>query len=286
VISLLRPGRTADAPRGTQIPEVDALDHAAVAEAARGADVVLHALNPAYTEWSRHALPLAYSAIAAAESAGATLVFPGNLYNFGKGLPPVIDEAAPMRPSARKGRLRLAIEERMREAAERGVRIIILRAGDFFGGGRGSWFDLVITKDIARGRLVYPGPLDLVHEWAYLPDLAAAMLRLAEIRDALPPFATFGFPGHALTGRELTTAIARAVRSKLQVKGMSWWLVHALRSIVPLCRELSEISYLWSEPNRIDGTKLASLIGAVPHTPLDVAVARALDDLGVGARAR
>jgi nucleoside-diphosphate-sugar epimerase len=286
VISLLRPGRTADAPRGTQIREVDALDHAAVAEAARGADVVLHALNPAYTEWSRHALPLVYSAIAAAETAGATLVFPGNLYNFGKGLPPVIDEAAPMRPSACKGRLRLAIEERMREAAERGARIIILRAGDFFGGGRGSWFDLVITKDIARCRLVYPGPLDLAHEWAYLPDLAAAMLRLAENRDALPPFATFGFPGHAITGRELTTAIARAMRSKLQVKRMSWWLVHALRPIVPLCRELSEISYLWSEPHRIDGTKLASLIGAVPHTPLDVAVARALDDLGVGARAR
>jgi nucleoside-diphosphate-sugar epimerase len=286
VISLLRPGRTADAPRGTQIREVDALDQAAVAEVACGADVVLHALNPTYTEWSRQALPLAYSAIAAAETAGATLVFPGNLYNFGKGLPPVIDEAAPMRPSARKGRLRLAIEERMREAAERGVRITILRAGDFFGGGRGSWFDLVITKDIARGRLVYPGPLDLMHEWAYLPDLAAAMLRLAEIRDALPPFATFGFPGHAITGRELTTAIARAARSKLQVKGMSWWLIHALRPIVPLCRELSEISYLWSEPHRIDGTKLASLIGAVPHTPLDVAVARALDDLGVGARAR
>ena len=83
VLSLLRPGRSADAPRGTQIREVDASDHAAVAEAARGADVVLHALNPVYTEWSRHALPLAYSAIAAAESADATLIFPGNLYNYG-----------------------------------------------------------------------------------------------------------------------------------------------------------------------------------------------------------
>ena len=186
VIGLLRPGRSADVPRGTQIREVDALDHAAVAEAARGADVVLHALNPAYTEWSRHALPLAYSAIAAAESADATLIFPGNLYNYGKGLPPIIDEAT--------RRLRVAIEDRMQEAAERGVRIIILRAGDFFGGGRGSWFDLVITKDIARGRLVYPGPLDLAHEWAYLPDLATAMLRLAEIRGALPAFAAFGFP--------------------------------------------------------------------------------------------
>jgi nucleoside-diphosphate-sugar epimerase len=282
VTSLLRPGRAAQALGGTHVREIDALDHAAVAQAARGAEVVLHALNPVYTEWSRLTLPLAYAAIAAAESAGATLVVPGNLYNYGRGFPPTIDETTPMRPSARKGRLRVAMEERLQEAAERGMRTIILRAGDFFGGGRGSWLDLVIAKEIGRGRLVYPGPLDLVHEWAYLPDVAAAMLRLVEIRNSLPAFATFGFPGDAVTGREFTTAIARATRSKLHVKGMTWWLIHALRPLVPLCRELSEISYLWSEPHRIDGTKLASAIGTVPRTPLDVAIARALDDLGVG----
>ena len=136
VASLVRPGAAARAPTGTEPVEVDALDHAAVTEAARGADVVLHALNPPYTEWSRHALPLAYSAITAAETAGATLLFPGNLYNYGSPLPPVIDEATPMRPTSRKGRLRVAIEDRMEEAAERGLRTIIVRAGDFFGGGR------------------------------------------------------------------------------------------------------------------------------------------------------
>src|SRR5207244_2579694 len=117
-------------------------DHNAVAQAARDADVVLHALNPVYTQWPSRALPLAYSAIAAAESAGATLLFPGNLYNYGKGLPSRIDETTPMLPSARKGRLRLAIEDRMQEAAERGLRVVIMRAGDFFGDGRGSWLDL------------------------------------------------------------------------------------------------------------------------------------------------
>ena len=107
----------------------------AIAAAARGSDVVLHALNVPYTDWSRLALPLAYSAITAAETAGATLLFPGNLYNYGSPLPPLIDETTPMRPTSRKGRLRVAIEERMAEAAERGMRTIILRAGDFYGGG-------------------------------------------------------------------------------------------------------------------------------------------------------
>ena len=43
---------------------------------------------------------------------------------------------------------------------------------------------------------------------------------------------------------------------------------------------MSEIAYLWHEPHRIDGGKLKAAIGDVPHTPLDIAVARALRDLG------
>jgi len=280
VASLVRPGSSDGVAAGTEPVEVDALDHAAVSAAAHGCDVVLHALNPPYTQWSRLALPLAYSAITAAEAAGATLIFPGNLYNYGKGLPSVVDETTPMHPSSRKGRLRVAIEDRIAEAGERGMRAIILRAGDFFGGGHGSWLDLVIAKEIGRGHLTYPGPIDLIHPWAYLPDLASTLVRLAGIRGRLGRFETFGFPGHAVTGREFTTAIARANGRGLQIKRMSWWLIHALGPLVPLSRELSEMAYLWNEPHRIDGTKLEAAIGTVPHTPLDTAVKRALRDLG------
>jgi nucleoside-diphosphate-sugar epimerase len=280
VASLVRPGAAARAPQGTEILELNALDHAAVAQAARGADVVLHALNPPYTDWSRLALPLAYSAITAAETAGATLILPGNLYNYGSPLPPLIDEATPMRPTSRKGQLRLAIEERMAEAADRGMRAIVLRAGDFFGGGRGAWFDLVIAKEIRQGRVTYPGPLDLVHEWAYLPDLAGALERLAGAREKLGRFETFGFAGHAVTGREFTQAIAKATGRRLEAKRMGWWLVHGLRPFLALPRELSEIAYFWQQPHRIAGGKLEAAIGKTPHTPLDVAVARALQDLG------
>jgi nucleoside-diphosphate-sugar epimerase len=280
VASLVRPGAAAHAPKDTEVLELDALDHAAVAAAARGADVVLHALNPPYTDWPRLALPLAYSAITAAETAGATLIFPGSLYNYGSPLPPVIDETTPMRPTSRKGRLRLAIEERMAEAADRGVRVIVLRAGDFFGGGRGAWMDLVIAKEIRQGRVTYPGPLDVMHEWTYLPDLAAALVRLAAIRETLGRFESFGFAGHAVTGREFIGAMAKATERRLEVKRMGWWLIHALRPFLALPCELSEIAYLWQEPHRIAGDKLKAAIGDVPHTPLDVAVARALQDLG------
>jgi nucleoside-diphosphate-sugar epimerase len=285
VVSLVRPGGGARAPQGTQVVEAHALDRVAVTEAARDADVVLHALNPPYTGWDLLALPLAYAAIDASEKAGATLLFPGNLYNFGKGLPAVITQATPMQPSARKGQIRVLIEQRIREASERGLRAIILRAGDFFGAGRGSWLDLVIAKDLANGTLTYPGPFELVHEWAYVPDLAQAFVRVAEKRADLPAFESFGFPGHAVTGHEFFDAIAHGTEVNVTAKRMSWWMVHALSPFVRVSRELSEIAYLWQAPHRIAGDKLAALIGDVPHTSLKEAVRHAIEDLARERRA-
>jgi len=280
VTSLVRPGAAHRAPRGTKVVEtIDRLDAIA---AARGVDVVLHALNPPFKTWRRMALAHAYSAIEVAETAGATLMFPGNLYNYGAGMPGVIDESTPMQPTTRKGDIRAEIEQRMQEAAERGVRTIVLRAGDFFGSGRGSWFDLVIAKQLARNEVTYPGPLDIVHEWAYVPDLAAAMVRLAQVRERFGVFETFGFPGHAMTGRTLVDAIAQASgrdSRDLRVRQMQWWMIKVLSPFFALPRELSELDYLWKVPHRIAGEKLKATIGEVPHTPLETAIKRALREL-------
>ena len=282
VTSLVRPGAGHRAPRGTSI--VETIDRRDAIEAALGMDVVLHALNPPFKSWRRMALPHAYAAIEAAESAGATLLFPGNLYNYGAGMPSVIDEATPMAPTTRKGDIRVEIEQRMQEASERGVRTIILRAGDFYGSGRGSWFDLVIAKQLARREVTYPGSLDVVHEWAYVPDLAAAMVALAEARERLGRYETFGFPGHAVTGRALIDAMAKAIgrdSRDIKVRRMQWWMIKALAPFFALPRELAELDYLWQVPHRISGEKLKRTIGLVSHTPLETAVKRALRDLGV-----
>jgi len=282
VTSLVRPGAAHRAPRGTRI--VETIDRRDAIEAALGVDVVLHALNPPFKSWRRMALPHAYAAIEAAETAGATLLFPGNLYNYGAGMPSVIDEATPMAPTTRKGDIRVEIEQRMQEASERGMRTIILRAGDFYGSGRGSWFDLVIAKQLVRNEVTYPGPLDVAHEWAYVPDLAGAMVALAEARERLGPYETFGFPGHAVTGRALIDAVAKAIGREgrdVRVRQMQWWMIKALAPFFALPRELAELDYLWQIPHRIAGDKLKGTIGLVPHTPLEMAVKRALRELGV-----
>jgi nucleoside-diphosphate-sugar epimerase len=285
VASLVRGSSAGSAAPGTEIIAADARDAQAVIAATSGADVVLNALNVPYADWERLALALADTAIAAARESRATLIFPGNLYNYGAGMPARIDETTSMRPASRKGAIRVAIETRMHEAAEGGLRTIVLRAGDYFGGdGRGSWLDRIIVKGIAAGRLTYPGPLDTIHEWAYLPDVAQAMVQLAERRQRLAAFATLGFAGHAVTGREFVGAISRACRRDFKIDFVPWRLLKMMGVVVPVFRELTDISYLWSTPHAIDGARLAEIIGDIPRTPLGQAIVASLAALGLKRR--
>jgi len=279
VKGLVRPGRAGAVP--PKVEPIEAVTRENSVAAARGCDIVLNALNPAITEWGKNAMSLAYGAIAAAENSGATLMFPGSVWNYGRAMPAVLDESTPMRPTTRKGKMRVEIEQRIREACDRGMRAIILRAGDFFGGGHGSWFDLVIVKEIARQRLTYPGPFDVVHAWAYLPDFAVTMVQLAERRASFDPIESFGFPGHAVTGNQLIAAIESATNGKFNVRPMSWWLLKSVGQLTALGRELAELEYLWRVPHRVSGEKLKSVIGDIPHTPLAEAVAASLYALGI-----
>src|SRR5688572_6611200 len=278
VKGLVRPRRGGFVPRGVEPVEVVARDDAIAA--ARGCDVVLNALNPAITEWRKNALSLAHSAIACAEDNGATLIFPGNVWNFGEAMPPVLDENTPMRPTTRKGRMRVEIEQRIAEACDRGMRAIIVRAGDFFGAGRGSWLDLVIAKDIARQRLTYPGPFDVTHAWAYLPDFSTTLVEIARRRTELAPFDSFGFAGYAVTGNEMIAAIEAVTRGRFNVRPMGWWMVKTFGQLLAMGREISELEYLWRVPHRISGDKLKVAIGQPPHTPLHEAVSMSLRALG------
>ena len=236
--------------------------------------VVVHALNPIYTRWDEEALPLARAGMDLAERLGARFMLPGNVYNFGAGMPALIDEATPQRPTTSKGRLRAEMEAELeRRTAAGRLRSTVITAGDFFGAGTGSWFDQAVVKSIAKGKLVYPGRLDLVHAWAYLPDFARAFVALAD--SGAKPFERFHFAGHAMTGHQFLAATERAADSLALTPGrgwrhgtMPWALIRALGTVVPMWRELARMSYLWRVPHALDGKKLAARCPRLSSTPI------------------
>jgi len=259
----------------------DALSIEPLLAAARGASVVINALNPPYTEWDRLALPLAQAAQDLALRLGALLMLPGNVYNFGHELPALLRVDTPEFGNTSKARIRIAIEAGM--AAAQGLDSVVLRAGDFFGGAQGgSWFDLAIASRLRRGKLIYPGPLDVQHAWAYLPDLARCFVRLAAQRERLRGHHRLHFAGHAIEGQVLLEAMRTICAQPVEAGTLPWGLMRLAAPLLPSWRALLEMRYLWQRPHALDDSELRRLIGTPPQTELGLALRLSLRELGQG----
>ncbi|MGO9675054.1 MAG: NAD-dependent epimerase/dehydratase family protein [Methylocella sp.] len=263
----------------------DAMNEADVTAAASGASVIFHGANPPmYRNWRGLAIPMLRNAIAAARMSGARLIFPGNVYNFGPDAGAFVAETAPQRPLTRKGAVRVEMEAMLEAAAKDGVRSLILRSGDYFGPHQpNSWFRDAMVKPGAPLRSVtYPGEREVGHAFAYLPDVAETVARLAAIEAALPAFEVMHFDGHWLPrGVEIAEAVRRVCgRPDLPIHRFPWALLYIGALFSTFFREALEMRYLWRIPLRLDHARLASLIGAEPHTPLDAALRRTLTELG------
>ncbi|MFY3385805.1 NAD-dependent epimerase/dehydratase family protein [Paracidovorax sp. MALMAid1276] len=297
VLAQVRPGTpqraatTLPAMAGVWWMPVAVHETAALVAQAQGAQVVVHALNPVYTHkaWREEAPALMEAAITIARQLHATLMLPGNVYNFGEAMPAVLRESTPQAATGFKGRLRVQLEQRLQAATQDGgLRAVVLRAGDFFGSGSGSLLDLVLAKDLARGRVTLPGPADVATPWAYLPDLARALVRVAEQRHRLAAFDTLHFAGHQATGQQWVQALAAVAATRgwlppggaLRVGRMPWALVRLAGLVVPTLQSVAAMRYLWRTPHRLDNARLTALIGEEPRTPFDTAVHHALADLG------
>ena len=291
VLAQVRRDASAALPAGITPLRLPLTDVAALAGAAGGASVVVHAVNPVYTRWDAEALPALQAGLAVAERLGAHFMLPGNVYNFGAGMPALLQEDTPHHPSTRKGEIRVAMEALMAQRAAAGrFTASVVRAGDFFGAGTGNWFDMAIVKSLHAGKLVYPGPLDVAHAWAYLPDLARAFVRVAQ-QPNKAAFSTWHFEGFTLTGRQLLDALEQAARDLhiapvkgFRRAGMPWGLIGAVGVVVPIWRELARMAYLWRVPHTLDGRHLAALPGAATAaTPLAGALRESLLALRFGA---
>lgn len=264
----------------------DAMRADDVRRAAEGAEAIVHAVNPpGYRNWGDLVLPMIDNTIAAARAAGARVVLPGTVYNYGHDAFPDLREDAPQHPLTEKGRIRVELERRLEAASRDGAGVLIVRFGDFFGPAPGnSWFSQgLVTPGERLAAIAYPGGKGVGHAWAYLPDAGEAIARLLDRSGELEPFARFHFGGDwDADGTAMVRAVAEAVgRPDTPVKGTPWLLLRLAGLFRQTPRELHEMRYLWETPVRLDNAKLVAFLGEEPHTPLPEAVRTTLEALEV-----
>jgi nucleoside-diphosphate-sugar epimerase len=266
-------------------PQGDAMIREDVVAAARGAQLIVHAVNPpGYRNWASLVLPMIDNTIAAARASGSRIVLPGTVYNYGPGAFPLLNESSSQEPLTTKGAIRVELERRLQAASSDGVRSLVVRAGDFFGPGTtgNSWFSGGLVKPGKPLRaMFYPGKKGIGHQWAYVPDVAQTMVRLVEQEQQLPAFATYHMLGHwDADGTRMIDAIKRSLgRPELKVRPFPWWALPVVSPFSETFREMREMRYLWKEPICMENASLKSVLGDEPHTPWDEAVKVTLTSL-------
>ncbi len=263
----------------------DALQPEDVLRAAEGVDVIVHGYNTPYWHWAKTLLPAARAVARAAAVQRARIVFPGNVYGLGPNFEHPLVEGSPRQARTRKGKLRNAVEAELEHATADGARWLNIRCGDYFGPSLpNTWFQHMTEKALRGGALIDPGRAGVLHEWAYLPDVARATVDLLERGDELGSSETFHMSSHQLTSSQLLEAINRELDAPRRIRRMPWRLMRWLSPFSPMLRELSEMKYLWDEPVLLDDAKLRQFLGHVHRTPLNQAVRAALGLEGTGLR--
>ena len=238
--------------------------------AAQGADVIVNGLNPpGYRNWATEIPAITQQVIDAARSSGASVIVPGNVYNFAN-RDGVFDENTPHHASTRKGQIRIAMERDYQTAAGQGVQTIILRAGSFIDpDGDQDVMGLIHMRGIKNNKLTQIGGVDTRHAYCYLPDWALAAVALAEKRHELAAFEDIPFPGHDFTVNELKASLEKSTGRKYSIDNFPWAIMWLLSPVWTLAREMLEMRGSWETSHQLCGKKFRRLLPAFQASALD-----------------
>lgn len=252
-------------PPGVSFRACDALDQASLTATLRGSDVLICTIGLAYDAavWERDWPRLMANMLAACDACGARLVFVDDLYMHGP-QPGPLHENSPLDAPGRKGRVRAAVTRQWQAAAT--VKTAALRVTDFYGPG----VTLSVLGEQAIGRLAAGRSAQLgiaadqPHALAYVPDVAAAAILLADAPDEAYGRAWIMPTAPARTPRQVIGMAAATLGVKPRLQTLPGWLQKLMGPFVPFLREWTETSYQHDRPFLVDGSSFEHYFGFRP----------------------
>ena len=269
-----RSGR-AEVPDGVEIVAGDASDPEFAVRAAADAAVVYQCLNPPYNRWAELFPPLQEAAVHAARTNGARYVSFENTYMYGDTQGAPMTETTALGAHTRKGRVRLAMAEQLRNLGSRGdLEVTTARASDYFG-PRGTLQsplgDLVIGAALNDKPCRVMGNPDQPHSYTYTVD-AARTLAVLGTRGGVAG-EVFHVPNApAQSTREIIGMISEQLGRGLRVSITPRSVLRLIGLFNPVVRELDEMAYEFTQPFVVNSAKAETRLGVAP-TPLNEAIA-------------
>jgi nucleoside-diphosphate-sugar epimerase len=283
VRALVRDPARAKTVPGVELIRGDALDAEALTRALEGCDALFHLANVAIgKDWVDVTARLLDSAITACKSTGARLVFPANVWIFGRGRPgELVDETREPAPCSELGHARAKKEARLRAS---GVRFVMVRLPEFYGPHVQTLTGPPLQR-IATGRTgLWFGPPDVDVEFVLMPDAARVLVDVG-LADGVDG-EVFHYPGAApITPRAFFTE-AKRIAGGGRFVALPAFAVRTAALFSPMARSFADILHLWEAPILLNGRKLRERFPHVRTTPYAEGIATTIDWLRSNPNAR
>ncbi|MEH7381476.1 SDR family NAD(P)-dependent oxidoreductase [Bacillus sp. JJ1533] len=242
--------------------------------AARGIDVIFHAVNIPYYEWYEKQPTLMRNVVQAAESANCKLAIVDNIYAYGRGNGGKVNEVYPKNPHTKKGKVRVELGNIANQA---NIPVLIAHFPDFYGpNAANAMLTYTFEKVVQNKKAMFVGNQQNAREYIYTPDGAKAIVELAIHEKAYGQ--SWNIPAAGVISGEKIINIARNhLNYQKSVSTVTKGMIRLLGMFDKQMREVVEMLYLTEDPVVLDGSKYEQEIGPLPATPYEEGIKRTLD---------
>ena len=269
------------APPGVDVIAADISDMTGATKACEGASVVYSCVGLGYGGWPTRWPPMMAGMLSGAEAAGARFVFMDNCYMYGPVDQPMREDM-PLTDYGNKHATRSRLTRMWQAAHNEGrVEAAAVRASDFYGPGvtQAALGDSGFGRITAGKSAQVFGDPDLPHSFAYVPDVARALISVADADDAMGQ--AWNVPNAPdRTVRETLSLFAEKAERSLKVQAMPKWMFPLVGLINSDVRELKEMLYQWERPFRVDSSKFSERFWSDATSFEDGLTATAADFVG------
>jgi nucleoside-diphosphate-sugar epimerase len=269
-----RSGRPID---GATAVAADVANPHAAQQALADATTVFQCAQPEYHRWVEEFRPLQDSILSGCEAGGATLIAVENLYGYGPVDAPMTEDT-PLAATTGKGAVRAQAWHDLKRAHDSGrVSCAAVRASDFFGPRvEESAFGARFLGPLLKGKSAQlMGKASYLHSVTYIPDLAEAMVRVAD-DPALWGRAWHAPTAAAKTSEEMVALAAAAAGTQPKHSVLPAPILRLVGLFNPGAKETVEMLYQFRRNFVLDSTASEQALGMAP-TPLDESIAHTIE---------
>ena len=242
-------------------------DPSSVRKACNGIDLLIYLVGVAYNHFELHPVLMEKTLAGAIAEGVKRVLLIGTVYPYGLPRTPRVTEEHPREPHTSKGKMRKAQEDVLLKAHSEGkIKGVILRLPDFYGPGvERSFLHPLFEAAVTERTANLVGPIDVPHEFVYVPDAGLAALALAEKDEAYGRWWNFAGAG-AITEREIIDQVSALSGRKQKYRVAGKTTLRLLGLFNPFMRELVEMHYLFTSPILMDDSALHRLLPEVHKT--------------------